>query len=94
LVVMTSNVGSIAIAKGRQSSLGFLTADDKSTSYVGMKAMIMEELKAYFCPELLNRIDEVVVFRPLEKAQVCGLSLFVSSSAVRAWRVVFCPLCL
>jgi hypothetical protein len=31
----------------------------------------MEELKGYFRPELLNRIDEVVVFHPLEKAQVC-----------------------
>jgi ATP-dependent Clp protease ATP-binding subunit ClpC len=72
---MTSNVGSIAIAKGRQSSIGFLTADDKSTSYAGMKALVIEDLKAYFCPELLNRIDEVVVFRPLERAQVCGLPL-------------------
>jgi ATP-dependent Clp protease ATP-binding subunit ClpC len=82
---MTSNVGSIAIAKGRQSSIGFLTADDKSTSYAGMKALVIEDLKAYFCPELLNRIDEVVVFRPLERAQVCGLPLFVSSSAVHAY---------
>ncbi len=75
LVVMTSNVGSTAIARDRQSSMFFLTADDKSTSYAGMKAIVMEELKTYFRPELLNRIDEVVVFRPLEKAQVCHLSL-------------------
>lgn len=67
---MTSNVGSTAIAKGRQNSIGFLINDDVSTSYAGMKALVMEELKAYFRPELLNRIDEVVVFHPLEKPQV------------------------
>lgn len=68
---MTSNVGSAAIAKGRHNSIGFLIADDESTSYAGLKTLVMEELKAYFRPELLNRIDEVVVFRALEKTQVC-----------------------
>ncbi|KAL8464473.1 hypothetical protein ACS0TY_034120 [Phlomoides rotata] len=70
LVVMTSNVGSAAIVKGRQNSFGFFTDEDGSTSYVGMKALVMEELKGYFRPELLNRIDEVVVFRSLEKPQM------------------------
>ena len=70
LVVMTSNVGSSAISKGRRGSIGFLLADEPS-SYSGMKAIVAEELKAYFRPELLNRIDEVVVFRSLEKPQVC-----------------------
>ncbi|KAA3458188.1 chaperone protein ClpD, chloroplastic [Gossypium australe] len=70
LVVMTSNVGSSAIAKGRRGSIGFLLENDESSSYAGMKALVMEELKAYFRPELLNRIDEVVVFRALEKPQM------------------------
>ncbi|KAJ9671300.1 hypothetical protein PVL29_025135 [Vitis rotundifolia] len=70
LVVMTSNVGSAAIAKGRSSSIGFSIADDEPTSYAGMKALVMEELKAYFRPELLNRLDEIIVFHPLEKAQM------------------------
>ncbi|KAJ7945194.1 Chaperone protein ClpD, chloroplastic [Quillaja saponaria] len=71
LVVMTSNVGSAAIAKGRHGSIGFMIADDhESASYAGLKTMVIEELKTYFRPELLNRIDEVVVFRPLEKAQM------------------------
>lgn len=74
LIVMTSNVGSTAIAKGRRSTVGFLIEDDgESSSYSGMKALVMEELKAYFRPELLNRIDEVVVFRPLEKTQMLGI---------------------
>lgn len=67
---MTSNVGSSAISKGRQNSIGFLFSDDKSTSFNGLKSMVMEELRAYFRPELLNRIDEVIVFHSLEKPQV------------------------
>ncbi|KAJ7957139.1 chaperone protein ClpD, chloroplastic-like [Quillaja saponaria] len=70
LVVMTSNVGSAAIAKGRHGSIGFLIANDETASYAGLKTMVIEELKTYFRPEFLNRIDEVVVFRPLEKAQM------------------------
>ncbi|OMO52318.1 Chaperonin ClpA/B [Corchorus olitorius] len=70
LVVMTSNVGSEAIAKGRRGFIDFLLEDNESTSYAGMKALVMEELKAYFRPELLNRIDEMVVFRSLEKPQM------------------------
>jgi ATP-dependent Clp protease ATP-binding subunit ClpC len=70
LIVMTSNVGSTSISSGKQS-LGFMSAKEKeASSYVAIKSLVMEELKAYFRPELLNRIDEVVVFRPLEKAQM------------------------
>lgn len=74
---MTSNIGSTAIARGRESPVGFLTADDKSTSYARMKAIVMDELEAYFSPELLNRIDEIVVFRRLEKAQVFVTFMFL-----------------
>lgn len=73
LIVMTSNIGSTAIAKGRQNSIGFLLTDNESASYSGLKALVLEELKAYFRPELLNRIDEVVVFRPLEKSQMLAI---------------------
>ncbi|KAH7867371.1 hypothetical protein Vadar_032586 [Vaccinium darrowii] len=72
LVVMTSNVGSTLIVKGRRKSIGISFTDEESTStsYAGLKALVTEELKAYFRPELLNRIDEVVVFRSLEKTQM------------------------
>ena len=76
---MTSNVGSAAIAKGRHNSFGFFTNEDESASYVGLKALVMEELKGYFRPELLNRIDEVVVFRPLEKPEVQLLFIYLIS---------------
>ncbi|XAR50422.1 hypothetical protein NMG60_11004745 [Bertholletia excelsa] len=70
LVVMTSNIGSSAISMGRHKSIGFLINNDESTSYAGLKSLVMEELKVYFRPELLNRMDEVVVFRPLKKTQM------------------------
>ncbi|KAI9178302.1 hypothetical protein LWI28_024900 [Acer negundo] len=70
LIVMTSNVGSTTIAKGNHGSIGFSIEDNESASYAGMKGLVMEELKAYFRPELLNRIDEVVVFQPLQKTQM------------------------
>lgn len=76
---MTSNVGSTAIAKGRRGSIGFLLEDDESSTYAGMKALVMEELKTYFRPELLNRIDEMVVFQPLKKDQVCHLQFHLFS---------------
>ncbi|CAO2038194.1 unnamed protein product [Urochloa humidicola] len=72
LIVMTSNVGSTSISKGRQT-IGFLKEDTESNSYVAMKFLVMEELKAFFRPELLNRIDEMVVFRPLEKTQMLAI---------------------
>ncbi|XP_078154879.1 clp ATPase isoform X2 [Carex rostrata] len=70
LIVMTSNVGSTSICSGKQS-LGFISSKEKESSgYAALKSLVMEELKEYFRPELLNRIDEMVVFRPLEKAQM------------------------
>lgn len=72
LIVMTSNIGSTSIIKGRHHSIGgfFTSEDESSSSYAGMKSLVTEELKGYFRPELLNRIDEIVVFQPLQKAQV------------------------
>ncbi|CAK9874897.1 unnamed protein product [Sphagnum jensenii] len=71
LIVMTSNVGSTAIAKGGSNRIGFTFSDDADGGrYSQLKALVMDELKGYFRPELLNRLDEVVVFRSLERSQV------------------------
>ncbi|XP_011658949.1 chaperone protein ClpD, chloroplastic [Cucumis sativus] len=72
LIVMTSNIGSTSIIKGRHHSIGgfFSSEDETSSSYAGMKTLVTEELKGYFRPELLNRIDEIVVFQPLQKTQM------------------------
>lgn len=79
LIVMTSNVGSTAIAKGGSSRIGFNLSDEADGGkYSQLKTLVMDELKGYFRPELLNRLDEVVVFRALEKSQVCDPSLVPS----------------
>lgn len=71
LLVMTSNIGSTAIAKGGSNRIGFTFTDDAhGGKYAALRDLVMEELKAHFQPELLNRLDDVVVFRSLEKTDV------------------------
>jgi ATP-dependent Clp protease ATP-binding subunit ClpC len=61
---MTSNVGAEILRK--QGSLGF-KAQSGEMNYQQMKEKLLEEVKKTFKPEFLNRIDDVIVFRPLEK---------------------------
>ena len=70
LLIMTSNIGSKVIEKGG-GGLGFELADDQSNShYNRIKSLVNEELKQYFRPEFLNRLDEIIVFRQLTKDEV------------------------
>src|SRR5207253_2555391 len=68
IVIMTSNIGSGSISKN--VSLGFSVGDDSGLSYDDMKGRVMGELKKVFRPELLNRIDEVIVFPKLTKDEI------------------------
>jgi len=68
-VIMTSNIGAQDIA--RNVSFGFSATDDEAgTSYEDMKSKIMGDLKKVFRPEFLNRIDEVIVFHKLSRAEI------------------------
>src|SRR5213079_2096728 len=67
IIVMTSNIGAGQISKNQ--SLGFTMGDDTGMSYEDMKNKVMGELKKVFRPELLNRIDEVIVFHKLTKEE-------------------------
>ena len=71
LIIMTSNVGSNVIEKGG-GQLGFVLDqdDEEDQSYVRIKSLVNEELKQYFRPEFLNRLDEIIVFRQLTKPEV------------------------
>ena len=70
LLIMTSNVGASVIEKGG-AGLGFeLNPDSEDTSYNRIKNLVNEELKNYFRPEFLNRLDEIIVFRQLSKNEV------------------------
>src|SRR6266545_598854 len=68
IVIMTSNIGAATISKNQ--SLGFSMGDETGLSYEEMKDRIMGELKKVFRPELLNRIDEVIVFHKLTKDEI------------------------
>jgi ATP-dependent Clp protease ATP-binding subunit ClpC len=78
LLIMTSNVGSKVIEKGG-GGLGFDSGDNQADShYRGICSLVNEELKAYFRPEFLNRLDEIIVFRQLTKdevKQICSILL-------------------
>jgi len=64
VVIMTSNMGAREIEKGK--SMGFQKADEGAI-YEQMKERLLEELKKTFNPELLNRLDEVIVFHSLSR---------------------------
>ena len=70
LLIMTSNVGSKVIEKGG-GGLGFdFAASQEDALYTRIRALVNEELKQYFRPEFLNRLDEIIVFRQLTKPEV------------------------
>ncbi|MBJ7347339.1 MAG: AAA family ATPase, partial [Thermoleophilaceae bacterium] len=69
IIIMTSNIGAAEIS--RNTSFGFSGEnDEKGISYDDMKNRIMGELKRVFRPEMLNRIDEVVVFHKLSREEI------------------------
>ncbi|MDX6448594.1 MAG: ATP-dependent Clp protease ATP-binding subunit ClpC, partial [Gaiellaceae bacterium] len=68
IVIMTSNIGAAQISKNQ--GLGFSIGDEQGLSYDDMKSRVMGELKKVFRPELLNRIDETMVFHKLTKQEI------------------------
>ena len=65
VIIMTSNVGAQKIIEPKH--LGFVTDVSEEKNYELMKKGVMEEIKELFKPELLNRIDEIIVFHSLQK---------------------------
>ncbi|MGB4533990.1 MAG: ATP-dependent Clp protease ATP-binding subunit [Synechococcus sp.] len=71
LIIMTSNIGSKVIEKGG-GGLGFEFSGENAeeNQYNRIKSLVNEELKQYFRPEFLNRLDEIIVFRQLNREEV------------------------
>ena len=65
IIIMTSNAGAQTIVEPKK--LGFATSEDEKQNYEQMKGKVMEEVRRIFKPEFLNRIDETIVFRSLNK---------------------------
>jgi ATP-dependent Clp protease ATP-binding subunit ClpC len=68
IVIMTSNIGSASISKNQ--ALGFNLSNEEGLSYDDMKTRVMGDLKKVFRPELLNRIDEIIVFPKLSRDEI------------------------
>jgi len=68
VIVMTSNLGSQMIQDAAEGG------GDQEEQYIQMKASVMGVVQAHFRPEFINRLDELVVFRPLDKAQIRAIA--------------------
>ena len=66
VIVMTSNLGSHQIQE--------MAGDDSPEAYMQMKASVMGVVQAHFRPEFINRLDDIVVFHPLDKAQIKAIA--------------------
>ncbi|MGB3694857.1 MAG: ATP-dependent Clp protease ATP-binding subunit [Spirulinaceae cyanobacterium] len=74
LIIMTSNIGSRVIEKGG-TGLGFEFSDDQAEAqYKRIRSLVNEELKQYFRPEFLNRLDDIIVFRQLQRQEVTEIA--------------------
>lgn len=69
IIIMTSNLGARLISS--QSNIGFGERSEKEVmSYQDIKQKVTEEVKKVFTPEFLNRVDEIIVFRPLNQKEI------------------------
>ncbi len=85
VLIMTSNAGAENIISPKR--LGFASANDEKENYKFMKDRVMEEVKRLFKPEFLNRIDDIIVFHPLNKdhmKEIAGIMLSTIGKRTRA----------
>lgn len=80
IIIMTSNAGAQAIVAPKK--LGFASNDTEKQDYEYMKNGVMEEVRRIFKPEFLNRIDEVLVFRMLNRADMKKIVTLLSKTLV------------
>ena len=76
VIIMTSNAGAENIISPKR--LGFASANDEQENYKFMKDRVMEEVRRLFKPEFLNRIDDIIVFHPLNREhmkEIAGIML-------------------
>ncbi len=81
VIIMTSNAGAQSIVEPKK--LGFTSVDDEKHNYDKMKEGVMEEVKRIFRPEFLNRIDETIVFRSLNKEDMKKIVTIMSATLVK-----------
>ncbi|HDL60214.1 MAG TPA: ATP-dependent Clp protease ATP-binding subunit [candidate division WOR-3 bacterium] len=70
IIILTSNIGTRFLKRNKM--LGF-RSEDSEKSYQDMKEFLIQELKKTVPPEFLNRLDEVIIFKPLSKEDLCKI---------------------
>src|SRR5215208_2084562 len=73
IVIMTSNLGSQHVLPDLGPTNGIVDLGQRAAARGRMQEQVMEAVRAHFRPELLNRIDEVVIFNPLGLEQIKGI---------------------
>ena len=84
VIIMTSNAGARSIAAPKR--LGFTSMETAEQSYEHMKKGVMDEIKNIFKPEFLNRIDDIIVFHPLEKEEIIEIVKLMTNTLVKRIR--------
>ena len=74
VIIMTSNIGASLISNNK-SSLGFSPENDENARNKRNRDLVIEEVKKTFKPELINRIDEIIVFNLLSKAEIKNITI-------------------
>ncbi len=80
IIIMTSNAGAARIVEPK--NLGFSAKTDEKKDYDTMKSHVMEEVKKLFKPEFINRIDDIVVFRALNKKDMGEIVTLISRKLI------------
>ena len=81
IIIMTSNAGASRIVDPK--NLGFVTKTTEQQDYQRMKNGVMEEVKRLFKPEFINRIDEIMVFHPLNKTELREIVTLLSANLIK-----------
>ena len=81
IIIMTSNAGAQSIVTPKK--LGFASVDDEKQDYDRMKSRVMEDVQHIFKPEFLNRIDETLVFRMLNKDDMKKIVTILSNTLIK-----------
>ena len=81
IIIMTSNAGASRIVDPK--NLGFATKTTEQQDYQRIKNGVMEEVKRLFKPEFINRIDEIMVFHPLNKTELREIVTLLSANLIK-----------
>ncbi len=81
IIIMTSNAGAQQIISPKK--LGFGAGSDAKADYEAMKSSVMGEVNRIFRPEFLNRIDDTIVFHPLEKPEIRQIADLIIDKLIR-----------